>query len=532
MVPWAAVPRAAPARQASSQRLAACASIVAAAVILAACATPPQPPSPPPLDMPAAWRLEAPWQVGKPSDTLPKGPWWQSFGDARLNRLIEQALTGSPTLEVASARLEQARRNVDAAEAAALPQLGANARVQRAAISANRPLTNFAAPNFSTVQNDFAIGLAASYELDLSGRVRATLAGARASAEQVAADYENTRLVLTADLASAYYNLAALDIEIDAVARSIALQRRALEFVSERHRLGASSGLELAQQQALLDATMTQVDVLRRQRAQFENALGTLTGAGAPAFTLPPEVRELKPPPVPLGVPSDVLQRRPDVASASRAMAAANAQIGVANAAFYPSVMLQAAFGPDTLVMAWLFDLPSVLWSIGVSATQMIYDGGRTRANVDFARAGYQATVAGYRRTVLTAMQEVQDGISGLAALERATNQQRAAVTSATRVLDLANARYEGGVATYLEVITAQQSLLTAERQLAQLLGQRLLTSVFLVKALGGGWEGMPATAAAPAMPLTAAAPASSPSATATTREAASTTAATATRIR
>ena len=191
-----------------------------------------------------------------------------------------------------------------------------------------------------------------------------------------------------------------------------------------------------------------------------------------------------------MGVPSDLLQRRPDVASAERAMAAANAQIGVATAAFYPSVILGPSIGEESRVLSALFDAPSLVWSIGVSATQALFDAGRTRANVDFAKAGYDASVATYRRTVLTAMQEVEDGITGVASLDRATAQAQVAVASAQRVLDMSNARYEGGVATYLDVITAQQSLLTAQLQAAQLAGQRQLVATALVKALGGGWDG------------------------------------------
>ncbi|MDP3136325.1 MAG: efflux transporter outer membrane subunit, partial [Burkholderiaceae bacterium] len=227
--------------------------------------------------------------------------------------------------------------------------------------------------------------------------------------------------------------------------------------------------------------------LLRRQRGQFEHAIATLTGTPAPQFTLGPQSQPMAPPAVPMGVPSDLLERRPDVASAERAMAVANAQIGVANAAFYPSVILSPSLGVDSRTLSRLFDAPSLLWSLGVSATQALFDGGRLDANLQFAKAGYEATVSNYRRVVLTAMQEAEDGISGLAALERAHAQSRTAVQSARRVLELANARYEGGVATYLDVITAQQSLLNAERQAAQLLGQRMLTSVFLVKALGGG---------------------------------------------
>jgi len=259
--------------------------------------------------------------------------------------------------------------------------------------------------------------------------------------------------------------------------------------VTARHDLGAATGLEVAQQQALLDSTLTQVDVLRKQRSQFEHAIATLAGTPAPLFSLAPELKEARLPQIPLGVPSDVLERRPDVASAERAMAAANAQIGIASAAFYPSITIGQTLGFESRTLSNLFDAPSLLWSFGASVTQPIFNGGRLAANVDVARANYDATVANYRRVVLTAMQEVEDGITGLAALERADAQARISVETARRVLDLATARYEGGATTYLDVITAQQSLLAAERLAAQLGGQRLLTSVFLIKALGGDWQ-------------------------------------------
>jgi NodT family efflux transporter outer membrane factor (OMF) lipoprotein len=295
---------------------------------------------------------------------------------------------------------------------------------------------------------------------------------------------------LTADLATAYFNLRATDIELDVLARSIDLQRRSLDLATARHDLGAASGLDVAQQQALLDSTLAQVDVLRKQRAQFEHAIATLTGTAAPTFALAAQGKLLPPPAVPIGVPSDVLERRPDVASAERAMANANAQIGVARAAFYPSITLGGAYGTESRLLPALFDAPSAIWSLGASLAQPLFDGGRIRANVENARAGYDAAVANYRRVVLTAMQEVEDGITGMAALERAYIQALTAVDSATRVLDLANTRYEGGVATYLDVIVAQQAVLNNERLSAQLMGQRLLTAVFLVKALGGDWSG------------------------------------------
>ena len=450
----------------------------------------------PAVTMPPAWKVEAPWREGAPDDAAPKGSWWQRFGDARLDALQREAIERSPTLDLAAARLMQARAVVRATSAGLLPSVSAGARAARQRISANRPLSNYASPNFATVQSDFLPALSAGYEIDLTGRIQRGVEGAQASAAQAAADLENTRLLLGTDLATAYFNLRATDIELDVLARSIALQRRSLAFVSTRHDLGASSGLDVAQQQALLDTTLTQVDLLRRQRSQFEHAIATLTGTPAPSFGLTPDIAALEPPTVPLGVPSDVLQRRPDVASAERAMAAANAQIGVASAAFYPSITIAPTLGFESRDLSRLFDAPSLLWSFGASVAQPIFSGGRLSANLDFARGNYEATVANYRLVVLTAMQEVEDGIIGLALLERADTQARTAVETARHVLDLATARYEGGATTYLDVITAQLSLLGAERLVAQLDGQRLLTSVFLIKALGGDWE-QPAKVAA-----------------------------------
>ncbi|WP_050479807.1 efflux transporter outer membrane subunit [Herbaspirillum rhizosphaerae] len=462
-------------------------AVVLSAAVLAGCAAGPDYRKPD-VDMPVTWQLDAPWRQSTPSDTQAKGAWWERFGDAKLNALQEQALEGNQTLAVAAARLTQARATANSVSAGMYPQVGAGVRASRLRIAGNRPLTNYNAPNFATVQNDFALGLNASYEVDLFGRVQRNVEGARASAEQSAADLENTRLLLSADLATNYFNLRELDVELDVLSRSIELQRKALELATSRHDLGATSGLDVAQQQALLDTTLTQVDVLRKARSQYEHAIATLTGTPAPNFSLPPALAPMTPPAVPIGVPSDLLERRPDIASAERAMAASNAQIGVARAAFFPSVILAPSYGVDSRTIETLFNAPSVVWSLGVSLTQTIFDGGRISANVDFAKGGYEASVANYRRIVLTAMQEVEDGITGVSALDRAYAQAQAAIVSARRVLDIANSRYEGGVATYLDVITAQQSLLNSERQAAQLMGQRMLTSVFLIKTLGGDW--------------------------------------------
>ena len=459
------------------------------AALAAGCMNPPKydPPKP---EMPAQWKVEEPFRVAAPKDDVPKGAWWERFGDPTLNELADRALQNSPTLTAAVARLAQSRANFTSVSGQQWPQVSLAARDSRTRITQNRPLNNYSAPNFSTVQTDLFIGLQASYEVDFGGRVASLVASAKASAEQSAADLETARLLLIADLATAYFNLRQTDIELDVLANSIDLQKRSLGVAQTRYQLGAGSALDVAQQQALIDTTLTQIDILRRQRSSFENALATLTGTAAPSFSIKAEKRDIVLPDVPVGVPSDVLERRPDVASAERAMAVANAQVGVANAAYYPSIGLGLSYGQESRRPNTVFDAPSLVWSGGVSILQPLIDGGRIRGGYEASKAGYEIAVANYRRVVLTAMQEAEDGIVGLAALERASNQANVAVESARRTLDLVNARYEGGVAGPLEVIVAQQQLLNAERLASQLVGQRLITSVFLVKALGGGWQG------------------------------------------
>jgi multidrug efflux system outer membrane protein len=466
----------------------ACTAAVVA--LLGGCAVGPNYSQPKIDNLPVAWKIEPPWRESSPDDASTKGPWWQRYADPQLDALETQALADSPTLQIAAARLSQARSQLAGASASVFPSIGLGTRAQRFKTSADRPLSGYGTPNFGPVQNEYSLSLSVSYEADLFGRVQRSIEGARATAQQSAIDLENTRLVLTTDLATAYFNLRGEDAEIDALNRSITLQRRALDYVTQRHDLGVASGLEVAEQQALLDNTLVQVDVLKRLRDQFEHAIATLTGAAAPQFALAADLKDVKEPAIPLGMPSDLLQRRPDVASAERAMAAANAQIGVATAAFYPSIIVGPQYGFDSRSFSSIFDASSILWSLGVSATATIFDGGRIRANVDFTKAGYDATVASYRRTVLTAMQEVEDGITGLAALDRASAQSQRAIASSRKVLDLATSRYEGGATTYLDVINAQQSLLGIERQATQLQSQRRVTSVFLIKALGGDWAG------------------------------------------
>ena len=460
--------------------------------LLAACAVGPDYRRPA-AETPPAWAPAEPWHEAVPGDALLKGNWWELFEDSALNPLVERALAGNQNLKVASARLSQAQDQLTIARSALFPSVDLSASALRSKDSANRPLSAYSVPNQSTVQNDFKLGPSVGYELDLFGRVRREVEGARASAEQAVADFENTRLVLLAALVTDYYALRETDAEIDVVRRSLELQRNALTFVTSRHDLGFATGLDLAQQQALLESSETQLELLQNQRYQFEHALATLVGTPAPSFSLPAVTTAPPLPGLPLGVPSDLLQRRPDVASAERAMAAANARIGVAKAAYFPTIELAPGLGVpgigwESAAVASLFDAPSRLWAIGASASQTVFDAGKTRAEVRFAHSDYDAAVAAYRQTVLTAMEEVENGITGLASLERAARQANASVDSAQRAFDIASERYKGGVDTYLDVITAEQILLTNQRQAAQIQGQQFATAVFLVKALGGGW--------------------------------------------
>ncbi len=447
----------------------------------------------PPVDTPAAWRLDPAdqyWQPAAPARAPLDPVWWTAFGDAQLDALEADALRNNQNLKAVAARYDQAKATLASVASAQYPAVGLNASGQRFKISADRPQTNYATRSMSTVQNEIQVGAAVSYELDLFGRVRRNVEAAQASSEQARDDFANARLVLSADLASSYFALRELDTEIDVVKRSIDLQQKALDYVSARHDLGAVSGLDLLQQRAQLDATRTQAQLLIQQRAQVETAIATLVGAPAPEFSLPPRVVPINAPTLPTGMPSDLLQRRPDVASAERAMAAANAQIGVARAAYFPRITLSPDLGWDATRFAGLFTVPALLWSVGGSLSQPLFEGGKLKAGVDFAQAGYVAAQASYRQTVLTAFQEVQNAVTGLSVLAQAAQQASAAVDDARKLVSLAQDRYAGGLTPFIDVLTAQQQLLTSERQAVQIQGQRAALVVFLAKAPGGGWDG------------------------------------------
>lgn len=446
----------------------------------------------PKTESPAAWRVDpadAYWHAAQPSHAQLDQQWWKVFDNAELDGLEMEALAENQTLRVAVAHYAQSRATLASVSSQQSPQVSLAAGVARERISANRPLTNYAVPSQSTVQNDVQVGPTISYELDLFGRIRRMVESAQASSQQAGDDLANARLVLTAELATDYFALRELDDEIDVVNRSVALQQKALDFVNAQHDLGAVSGLNLLQQKAQLDATKTQVHLLENQRQQDEHAIAVLVGKPAPEFSIEAKSTPLPVPALPPGMPSELLQRRPDVASAERAMAAANAQIGVARSAYFPDLTLSPTLGWESTRFGGLFSVPSLMWSVGATAGEVLFDGGKRAAGVDYAQAGYESAQASYRQTVLTAFQEVQNAVTGLSVLERASSDGQAAVDDARKSFELANDRYQGGLVAFLDVLNAEQQMLTSERQEVQIHGQQVATVVYLAKALGGGWS-------------------------------------------
>jgi NodT family efflux transporter outer membrane factor (OMF) lipoprotein len=438
--------------------------------------------------VPQAWKTQAPWQQAAPKDSIPKGTWWQLFHDPALDAYEQQLLQANQSLLVARDRLEQARSLARVASSALFPQLSTDPGALSQGAGANRPLTG-ALVATSYKQHVFTVPFDISYEADIFGDVRHRVEAANASLQSTAADLENAQLVLTAELAADYFSLRELDAELQVVDENAGYERKGLDLVNHRHDGGIASGLEVAQQAALLDATLTQLALVRQSRAQYEHAIAVLVGQPASNFNVAAAPLRATPPPIPLGVPSDVLERRPDIASAERQIAEANAQVGIAKAAFYPHITLGGAGGWQSRDLSTLVNAPSLFWSLGGDALTPIFQGGRNRANLAATRSAYDASVATYRQSVLTAFQQVEDGLSNLQTLTQAATTQAAAVEDARRALTIANNRYVGGVTLYLDVITAQSALLSNERLATQLLGQQMVSSVYLVKALGGGWN-------------------------------------------
>ena len=441
----------------------------------------------PTAQVPDTWKGEGPWQTAAPKDAIPKGAWWQVFHDADLDQLEQQLLQANQSLTASRDRLLEARSQARIVSAAFFPTVSTDPSGERQRVSQNRAFVGGELPPFT--QSNFTVPFSVSYEVDLFGRVRRNLEAANASLQASAADLENVRLVLTAELAADYYNLRESDREIGVVRQSVEIQQKGLDLVNRRHDGGVASGLEVAQQAALLDSTATQLQLVLQQRAQYEHAIAVLLGKPASSFSVAEAPFNAIPPAIPTGLPSEILERRPDVAANERQMAFENAQIGIAMTAFYPHISLNGSGGWQSSDIATLVNAPSAMWALGGDLLQPVLNGGRNRANLALTRASYDESVANYRESVLEAFQQVEDGLAGLVFLAQASKTQLQAVSDSRRALDIANDRYVGGVTTYLDVITAQATLLTNERLQTQLLGQQMTTSVFLVKALGGAWD-------------------------------------------
>jgi len=444
----------------------------------------------PSATVPAHWDVQEPWRQSTPGDSIPKGDWWSVFSDEQLNSLEKECLAANQTLKTAAAHLDQARATAQVQLATQYPQVGTTPSAERQRISGNRPLNGSPIPlTGPATQNVYTLPFNVSYEVDLFGRRRRAIEAAQASYQANAADFQNTNLVVTAELAADYFTLRQLDSEIGILNRTVDTLQRGLDLVISRHNGGIASGLDVAQEETLLDTTRTQAILLQQQRKQFEDAIAALVGKPAPDFHLASMELGAEPPSINTGLPSDLLERRPDIAEAERNMQVANAQIGIAKAAYYPSLVLYGSGGWQSADISQIMNGASGLWAIGANVAESIFAGGARRAQTQFAQAGYDATVSTYRDTVLNAFREVQDSVTGLQVLESAQKAQQLAVEASDRTVNLATDRYKGGLVSYLDVVNAQQNYLTNQQQMAVIQGQRLVTSVLLVKALGGGWD-------------------------------------------
>ena len=459
---------------------------LSALLLLAACTLGPDYKRPA-ATVPTAYKEDSNWHQAQPSDTSLRGKWWEVFGDDALNALEEQVTVSNETVKAALAQFRQARAAVRFSRAGYFPVLTVSPSASRARESGNEP---FAGPASAGVtQNDFVIPFDAAYEPDVWGRVRRTVEGARAGAQASAADLETVRLSLHAELALDYFEAHSLDAEIQLLSSTVTSYQKALELTQSRFQGGVASQVDVAQAQTQLETTRAQAIDLQVQRAQLEHAIAALIGKPASDFTLPVVPLAAQPPAIPPGLPSQLLERRPDIASAERRMAAANANIGVARSAYFPVFGLNVSGGFTSDMISTLIQGPSSMWSVGASAVETIFEGGQRRAVSEQARAAYDQTVAFYRQTVLTAFQEVEDNLAALRILEQEAATQRGAVQAAEHSLALSNTRYRGGVTSYLEVTTAQSAALVDERVEVQIQGRRMTACVLLIKALGGGWD-------------------------------------------
>ena len=445
----------------------------------------------PPVETPATYRdaeTFGSWKTAAPADTVVRGEWWKLFADPALDAFEARALTGNQDLRATAARVEQARAAAGLARSNYWPQLVVDPSVTRERSSST---TDNVLPQPLTTT--YRAPLVASWELDLFGRLRRLNESARADADASAATFESVRLALTAEVAATYFSLHGLDRELALVRDTTALRRRALELVAARLKSGVAGELDVARAETELASAEADTAALANRRASLQNAFAVLVGVPASDFNVATVSESLAQPPIaPAGLPAELLERRPDIAAAERALAAANARIGVAKAAFFPAFSLTGSAGFVSGDIDHLFNSDSRAWSIGPSLYLPIFQGGRNRANLERSRAAYDENVAAFRQRVLMAFREVQDALTATRLLAEQSAAQDRALVSARRAASLAQTRYDAGYVSYLEVIDAQRTSLATERASAQLTALRLNTGVALIKALGGGWRSTP----------------------------------------
>ncbi|MFZ2445049.1 MAG: efflux transporter outer membrane subunit [Syntrophobacteraceae bacterium] len=464
-------------------------------VVLSGCAVGPNYLRPEAVATPDSYTgADVQWKTATPRAHLPKGNWWEIFNDPELNQLEADAAEANQDLKAAAARFEQARAQADVARSGLFPKLGASFLPARQLDSENRP----AGGKPGQTYDSFTVPFDLSYEIDLWGRVRRTVESAKAQKEAGADDVESVRLAMQTEVAADYLSLRALDADRALLLSSIAAYRKSLGLVRNRRAGGMVSDLDVAQAETVLKATEALLPDNALQRTKFQNALAVLTGKNASLFRVEERPLDMAPLVIPAGLPSELLERRPDIAAAERRMAAANANIGVAKAAFFPTIKFNGLAGFQSADVGMLFDWPSRLWAVGPSLTLPLFQGGQLRAALRQSKAAYEETVAKYRATVLTAFADVENNLSAEHLLAGEYEQELAALQSARRQLEIANNRYSAGLGTYLDVATAENVVLGIERTSVRLHGQQLVAAVALIKALGGGWRAPDSIARAP----------------------------------
>jgi NodT family efflux transporter outer membrane factor (OMF) lipoprotein len=435
----------------------------------------------PKVDAPA-FKETGTWKPAQPAEQLARGPWWQTFGDPVLNELEGRVEVSSNTLQLAEAQFRQAQAAATIAGAALFPAINADGSADRA-----RSASRGTSPG--TVGNSFGAGLAASWEFDLWGRVRRSAEAGRAAAEASAADLESVRLSVHAVLAQTYFSLRVADTELRLYDRIVADYQRSLKMTQNRYAQGIDTRADVAAAETQLKTAQAQAIDLSLQRAQLEHAIAVLLGQPPASFSLPPADLTIQPPAPPALLPSEQLERRPDIASAERRLAAASGGIGVAKGGYFPVLSLSGAAGYQSSQYQHLFSAPNEIWSVGAGAVLPLFEAGKVRAQVRQARAAYDASLATYRQTVLNAFQEVEDNLAATAILAREAAVQAEAVTAARQSAAITLNQYQAGTVSYLNVVTAQTAQLSAERTAVQLLGRQLTASVTLLKAAGGDWR-------------------------------------------